>query len=355
MNTIAKIFLTVVGVVAIGLILLMTLFVRIHPWEYGVKQNLLGNGVVEKDFGTGFVLRIPGVHEWHRIDRRTHFVTFSEIRQRTELGMNRSALEIRTKDGNLATYDLSVTYKVEEGSAYKIVKDRKKTIYKDRVVGNIESTMREELAQLSSEEIFSTETRLRVAEEALPRLAESLAEFQCVPDQVLIRAVRFQEGYEDRLQKKQLTYQKTELAESQRAVEDESAITQTNYAEIEAAEKELRGEWDKRIQEARSQNEVAIAGVRAKANIYNQETRANADAAYQISIAEGTLAIEKAEALRNELRNKALDTKGGRIFLAQQAAENLSFESVTLNSNDPNVPSVIDIGAMVKLLIGDNE
>ncbi len=353
MNSIAKIFLTIVGGLAVGLILLLTLFVRIHPWEYGVKQMLLGDGVVEKDYATGFVMRIPGVHEWHRIDRRTHFVTFAGVRQRTELGISRPALEIRTKDNNLATYDLSVTYRVEEGNAFKIVQDRKKDIYKARVVDNIESTMREELAQLSSEEIFSTETRMRVAREALPRLAESLAEFQCVPDQVLIRAVRFQKGYEARLQAKQLTYQKTELAESQRAVEDQSAITQTKQAEIEAAEKELRGQWDKRIQQAESENQVKIARVVAKANIYDQETRANADADYEISIAEGNLAIAKAEALRNELRNKALDTKGGRIYLAQQAAENLDFESVTLNSNDPRVPSVIDIGAMVKLLIGE--
>ncbi|MFT7075486.1 MAG: regulator of protease activity HflC (stomatin/prohibitin superfamily) [Planctomycetota bacterium] len=355
MNTIAKIFLTIVGVVLVGFVLLMTLFVRIHPWEYGVKQNLLGDGLVEKDFGSGFVLRIPGVHEWHRIDRRTHFVTFADVRQRTELGISRSSLEIRTKDGNFATYDLSVTYRVKEGSAYKIVQGRDKDIYKARVVENIEGTMREELAQLSSEEIFSTETRLKVAREAIPRLMESMAEYQCVPDQVLIRAIRFQDGYEARLQAKQLTYQKTELAESQRAVEDQSAITQTKQAEIEAAEKERRGEWDKRIQQASSDNEVKIAGVRAKANIYDQERRAMADASFEISIAEGNLAIAKAEALRNELRNKALDTRGGRIYLAQQAAENLTFESVTLNSNDPRVPSVIDIGAMVKLLIGGDE
>ena len=72
-------------------------------------------------------------------------------------------------------------------------------------------------------------------------------------------------------------------------------------------------------------------------------------------MANGNLAIEKAEALRNELRNKALDTTGGRIYLAQQAAENLDFESVTLNSNDPRVPSVIDIDAMVRLLVGSGE
>ena len=103
----------------------------------------------------------------------------------------------------------------------------------------------------------------------------------------------------------------------------------------------------------RSNNEVEIAKIEAEANVYDKRIRAEADAAFETSIANGKLAIEKAEALRNELRNKALDTKGGRIFLAQKAAENLEFESVTLNSNDPRVPSVIDIGAMVRLLVGD--
>lgn len=353
MNAIAKIFIAVVGLTLLGLIVLSTLFVRIHPWEYGVKQNLLADGVLEEDFGTGFALRIPGVHEWHRIDRRTHFVTFADVNQKTELGITRPALEIRTKDNNLATYDLSVTYKVIEGRAHNIVQDRKKDIYRARVIDNIESVMREELAQLASEEIFSTDARLVVAQNALPRLAVGLAEFHCVPDQVLIRAIRFPDGYEARLQEKQLTYQKRELAESQRAVEDQSAITETSNAEIEAAEKELRGDWDKRLQSATSTNAVKVAEVRAAANIYDQERRAKASAEYETSLATGNLAIAKAEALRDELRNKALDTVGGRIYLAQQAAENLDFESVTLNSNDPRVPSVIDISAMVKLLIGD--
>ncbi|MEM9379011.1 MAG: SPFH domain-containing protein [Planctomycetota bacterium] len=353
MNRQAKIFIGLITALAVTLFAGATLFVRIHPWEYGVKQNLIAGGFAERDFDTGFVLRVPGVHQWHRMDRRTHFVTFANQDVRTALGTNRPALEIRTKDNNLATYDLSVTYKIIDGLAHKIVMERRKDIYRERVLATVEAVMREELAQLASEEIFSTVARLEVAKTALDRLKNDLLEFHCVPDQVLIRAVRFPAGYEARLQEKQLTYQKRELAESQRAVEDQRAITETKAAEISAAEKELRGDWDKRLQTARSENEVAIAAVRAEANIYDQETRAKASALYEASIANGNLAIAKAEALRNDLRNRALDTVGGRIYLAQQAAENLDIQSVTLNSNDPRVPSVIDIGAMVELLVGD--
>lgn len=353
MNALAKILVTVLGLVLLGFLVAGTLFVRVHPWSFGVKQNLIAGGVSETDAETGFAFRIPGVHKWHMIDRRTHFVTFASQSRRNGIGMTRAPLEIRTKDGNLATYDLTVTYQVIKGRANEIVSQGNAQKYRVLAVDTIESTMREELAKLSSEEIFSTAKRLQIAEEAMPSLTENLSKYFVKPDQVLIRAVRFQDGYENRLQAKQLTYQTLELAKSQRLVEDERGLTETKSAEIEAAEKELRGDRDKDLQTVRSDNEVAIAEVAAEANIYDQQTRAESDAAFETSIANGNLAVAKAEALRNELRNKALDTVGGRIYLAQQAAENLNFESVTLNSNDPNVPSVIDINAMVKLLIGN--
>lgn len=352
MNNLSRIATGIIALAVLAIFAISTLTVRITPGEYGVKQNLLGGGVIEKDYTTGLGLRIPFVHSWHFIDRRTHFVTFAENDRNTSMGQSRPALEIRTKDNNLATYDLSVTYHVIPGAAHRLVMNGQKEIYRDRVVTTLESVMREELAQLSSEEIFLTESRIRIAAEALPRLRSAMAEFNVEPEQVLIRAVRFPAGYEERLQEKQLTYQQRDLAEAQKALEDQKAITQTKEAEIEAAEKELRGDWDKRLQLVESENQVAIAKILAEANVYDKGTRAEAEASFATSVANGQLAIDKAEALRNELRNQALDTTGGRIFLAQQAAENLHFESVTLNSNDPKVPSVIDLDAMVRLLIG---
>ncbi len=97
-----------IGIVALGLlfmIVLSLLTVRIGPGQYGVKVNQLGGGVVEKDYPTGIGVRIPFVHTWHFIDRRTHFITFAENNRGTSMGQVRPALEIRTKDNNLATYE----------------------------------------------------------------------------------------------------------------------------------------------------------------------------------------------------------------------------------------------------------
>ena len=337
----------------LGAVAFSVLTIRIEPGAWGVKQNLLGGGVIEEDQPTGFGLRVPFVHRWHFLDRRTHFITFAGNNLETDTGQSRPALEIRTKDNNLATYDLTVSYRIIPNRAHRLVMEGKKDIYRDRVVTTVESVMREELAQLASEEIYSTDTRLAVAAEALPILKTALDEYHVEPERILIRAVRFPDGYEQRLQEKQLTYQKRELAESQKKVEDQRAITETKEAEIAAAEKELRGDWDKRLQDARSTNNVLVAKILAKADIYDRTTRAEADASYVTAVAQGGLSVQRAEALRNELRNKALDTVGGRLLLAQRAAENLQFDSVTLNSNDPNVPSIIDLDALVELLVGE--
>ena len=353
MKGLAKIFVTVVGLALVGLVVLSTLFIRVHPWSYGVKENLVAGGVSESDARTGFRVSHP---------RRAQVAHDRPADALRDL-LDGQPPERHRNDARGAGDPDQGRQPRQLRPDHHLQGDRRQG-ERDRPSGQRREVPRpggrrhrghdaREAAKLSSEEIFSTEQRLEVAAGAPPALRVVLAKNFLEPEQVLIRAVRFQKSYEAKLQAKQLTYQELQLAQSQRLVEDERGKTESKSAEIEAAEKELRGDRDKELQTVRSENEVAIAGVRSEANVYDQQTRAESDADYETSIANGNLAIAKAEALRNELRNKALDTVGGRIYLAQQAAENLEFESVTLNSNDPRVPSVIDIGEMVKLLVGE--
>ena len=248
---------------------------------------------------------------------------------------------------------MTVAYRIKEGEAHLLVAKGLRDVYPDRVNQVVQSVLRNQLAELNSEEFYSSEKRLKRAQETLPVLKKALVELHVEPQDLLIRAVRFQPGYEQRLQEKQLTYQRKLLATAQRKVEEQLQRTGTMEKEIEAAEKERRGEWDKKLQTVRSDNEVAIAEITGEADKYAKKVTSNADADWETRIAEGKLAIDKAEALRNQLRNQALDTRGGSIFLAQKAAENLNIDHVTLNSNDPTVPSVIDLPALVDLLVGD--
>ena len=354
-----KILYGLIALVALGLLAIPLLFERIEPGEIGVRQSLWGgSGVAQADFGVGYHLGVTGVHKWHIVDARTHFLTFSEASgqlansRRNQNSQQKPPLVIRTSDNNVVKLDVTVVYRVMEGHANQLVSDGRQLQYRDRVASKVQSVLREELSKLTPEYFQLTERRLESAAAALPILAASIEEFHVEPELILIRAVRFLENYEGKLQQKQLTEQQKKLEAALRLVEDSQRQTGSIEKKTEAMEKEERAKWDKRLQTAKSDNEVAIAEVSAAAHVYQNEVRPTADAVYEKLVADGLLAVQRAEALRDELRNAALDTAGGRILQARQAAENLNFESVTLNSNDPSVPSVIDIDALTKLLIG---
>ena len=355
MTKLAKLFLLFFGLSLLLVLAAKLLIERVPPAVIGVKQALWGGtGVVEADFEMGFHLGITGYHKWRFLDKRTHFLTFAEHGTHTGVGQLMPPLVIRTKDNNTASFDLTVTYRVLPGQAHKMVQEGLMDVYRERVFTTVESIMREELAQLSSEDIYSTEKRTEVAANALPKLEQELKAFYVQPEQVLIRQVTFTPAYERKLQEKQLTYQQRLLATAEERVERQRAVTQTKEAEIVAAEKEMRGDWDKRLEKLRADNELAIAKILAEVQVYDKSTRAAADADYETLVADGNLAIARAEALRDELRNKALATRGGRILLAQEAAHNLNVEHVTLNSNDPSIPSILDVDELVRLLIGED-
>jgi len=361
-----KFFSTTIVILALLGVVSMGFIERVNPGEIGVKQSLWGSGgIQEQDYEPGFHLGIIGIHKWHRLDRRTHFLTFSST-DALESGrgmfavsannsQRRPPLDIRTKDNNTAALDVTMTYRIIPNEGNNIVSEGLQNSYRDRVVSTVQSVLREELAQLTPEDFVDTTVRLQRAEATLPVLKEALKKFHIQPDRLLIRAVRFPAAYEQKLQDRQLKQQLTLLEKSKQAVEEALAKTGKIEKETEADVKELIATWDKQLQDAQSSNDVKVAGVLGAAGEYDLQTRAVADAEYETLVADGNLAVAKAEALRDELRNAALDSVGGRILQARDAAENLNFTSVTLNSNDPSIPSVIDIDALVDILVGSKD
>lgn len=357
-----KLLVGIVALLGLGLAALFFMFERIQPSEIGVRQSMWGDGGVNAaDYSAGFHLGVTGVHKWHRLDRRTHFLTFSEASgqtgnsRRNLNAQEEPPLEFRTMNNDPVSVDVTVTYRLIEGEAHAIVSKGLKTRYRERIASKVRNILREELARLNPTEFVTTDSRLSLVQSMMPILEESLALYHVKPESLLIRAVRFLDAYEDKLQQTQLTSQLTELFRAKSKVEAAEMATGTISKETEAFEKRSIAEWDKKLQEASSTNEVEVAVVLAEANIYDNKVRPGADATYEALVAEGGLAVDKAEALRDELRNAALDSAGGRILQAREAATNLNFQSVTLNSNDPSVPSVIEIDKLVDLLIGSDD
>lgn len=334
------------------------LFKRVPPATIGVKQSQWGGGIIEADFETGFHLGISGYHKWHYLPATTHFIHFtgaSTARSSSPTDSYQSPLELRAADGNVVTYEVSVTYRIKPSEAWEIVGGGLKIQYQDRVKSKVTAILRDELTKLSSEALQLTDSRIELVDSTLPILNKDLAEFHCVAESILIRRLRFQAEYEEKLQDKQFLRQKALLDTAQTKVAEEEKTVNVIERKIVAAELALIQDWEKRIQEKQSEYDVLLATITAEAEVYASETRAEGDAERVISAANGQLAVEKADALRNELRTAALNSEGGRILLALMAAENLNMPSVTLNSDDPSVPIILDIGALTKMLIGLTE
>lgn len=330
------------------------MFKRVPPAVIGVKQSQWGGGILHQDYGTGFHLGISGYHKWHFLPATTHFIHFtgSQGNTRTETDSYEDPLSVRTSDNNLITYEVSISYRIKKNEAWKIVSEGLKIQYRDRVNSRVTSFLRDQLPKLSSEDLQLTDSRTALVIEVLPQLTADLEEFHCAAESILIRRFAFQPEYESKLQDKQFLRQKALLDVAQTKVAEEEKIVNLIERKIAAEEKALDQDWEKRIQTKRSEYDVLLATIVAEAQVYATETMAEGDAESVISAANGNLAIEKAEALRNELRTAALNSEGGRILLALTAAENLNMRRVTLNSDDPDVPKILDIAQLTRMLVG---
>jgi len=340
-------------------ILLAFFFERVPPSTIGVKQVMWGGGIVAKDHAAGFHIGIGGYHKWYMLPARTHFAHFTSTEAIGKIDSRTSSysgpLNIRTLDANTVTIDVSVAYRIRADKAHELVQSGAQAEYPIFIKGIIKDKLRSEFASLSSEQLQDTDQRLAMVEKAIPVLNEAMATYYCEAEAVLIRRFVFEPEYEVRLQEKQFLRQKALLDEAQTTEANEQKTVNLIDRQIQAAELQLTQDWEKRIQEKVSEFEVKIAQIAADARVYQQRTLAEGEAGRVIAEANGQLAIEKAEALRNELRTEALNSKGGSILLALEAADNLNMPRVTLNSDDPSVPLVLDLSQLTKLLVGTLE
>lgn len=369
---------TLFGIVAaaIALVVFLTVFLeRVPVRTYGVKQYIWGAGIEKKDYPTGYHVGITGLHKWYLLNSSTHFLEFGETQAPRSSGLRGSLsilptpsgardlgtpvyrsekpLEIRNKDGNVVTIDVSVPYRIRPGSAHLIVAGGLQYTYQERVKATVESVLREELSAMSNEVFQNTSDRLRTADAALATLNRSLEQFHVEAQAVLIRRIAFPSEYEAKLQDKQLLTQKALLDQAEAIRLGEELRTGTIEKEIAAAEALKLAEWEKKLEELNKEYAVQIATVNAEALQYSEKTKAGGDADYQTKVAEGKLALDTAEATLDRLRTQVLDTPGGRFYLGRLAAQNIRIDSVTLNAADPRVPVLMDIHRVADLLVGD--
>ena len=342
---------TVLAAFALAALLLAPIFLltkRVHAGLIGVQQAQWGGaGVVARDVGPGLWFSLRGWHTWHMLDARTHYLAFGYATD----GADRPILDLRTRDGNVVKVAVTVPYRIRPGEGHLIVSEGLKTAYPDMVRAAAQNLLVRELAELTSSDFASTDLRRERMDLALPRLNQALRPLHVEADTIQIHQVFFWMSYEEKLQAVQLTRQSALLATAVTQVEEEKRADLI-AEEIVAEEKRIRAEMNLDAERLRAAATTRMAAIRRDAESDAVRMRAEADALFQVEVAAGRLAIDEADALRDELVQAALETDGGRLWLAREAARKLHIRSVTLNSSDPDVPSVLDLDEMVRLLVG---
>ena len=321
---------------------------RVEPTSIGVRQARFGGGLEERDFEPGLHVGLRPFDSWYFLDARTHIVAFAH---RSDGGSD-PMLRVRTKDGNVARVAASVPYRIRAGEGHRLVAKGLRTTYPELVRATVKKTLLVEFAHLSSDDLCDTDTRTARVRETLPKLNQALAEYHVEAESIELRMVFFPQEYEQTLQKKQLSRQLGLLAEAEKELKDAERLVGQVEMEIEGAVQVLHAERKQEIARIVADHQKEIAPIQARTVAYKETRAAEAQAEYDRLVAEGEIALHEAEAERTGLLAAAYASPGGRLYLAREAAHRLRVKEVTLDSNDPRVPSMLDLDELVRLLVG---
>lgn len=320
---------------------------RVPAGQIGVRIDTWGGGVDPRDYPSGLHFGQQGRHEWHFVPEGGHLLAFSD---RTD---GPAPLEIRTSDNNSATVSAVFGYELVEGEAHALVADGLERVWHSRVRSVVEGALRRRLSELATEDWFSSATRRGHADAILAELDGELRPLHVRARHLLLFGAGFGSDYEKKLQERQIFEQKLLLDEINIELAEAEAQRSELLTEANAQRVAIGLGRDAELSALRIEADREIEAIRTSAIQYVAQTRGAADAEYARAVA---TAEHELEAIRADAKNRrlaALDSAGGHIYLAREAARGLEIEEITLNSNDPDVPSVIDLGEMTRLLLGD--
>ena len=323
---------------------------RVPAGRIGVRQVDWGpqSGIEPRDYASGLHWVARARSSWHWIDGTTRFLRFAWESEGGEFPL----IELRTQEGNAAQLAVTVPYRVRAGEAHRIVREGAKATYAGQAKSVVQAALLREFAGCRSQDLYSTDLRAELAARSLARMNEELRALHVEALAVHVSGVWFPATFEKKLQELQLEGQDRLTRDAQRALEDVAWRMKLVEEEIARAEALVRGEPTRELEAARWRQESELAALRRETDAYVARQRAAGDAEHARASAAGALALDRARAEGERRANQALDSAGGRLLLAREAAASLSFGSVTLDSSDPRVPSLLDLDEMVELLIG---
>ena len=325
------------------------LFVRIPADAIAVRQVQWGGaGIEARDQRPGLQRRLPGRELWHELRAGTHLIVFAA----PESGGTHDRLEIATVEGETCLVSAVVPYRILAGSAHRLVMEGMRTDYPVRAVAICRRVLLEELATLTAEQFADPGTRAAVEANALGRLRTELAVAHLEPLEVRIGEFFFDGTYEKKMLEQQLSSQDQLTQATLLERHQQERLNAEERGRQDDAEAALRKQFALREEALKDAHSLRLIELQRSAESARAEQLAEAEVRVLELNGEGELALAAAEDLRRSLFDEALQSPGGRLHVARQAAENLRFGSVTLDTRDPRVPNLLDLDQLVQLLVG---
>ena len=311
----------------IGFVILLGLTTtNIAPDEIGVRRSVT-SGVEAEDLLQGRHLDLPFFHTMYRQPSTIQYLEFAGPR----------VLDLRTKENNVIHLDVLIPYQIIPGHAHSIVSEGYATAYHTKVTSVSEGFLREYLAQFTNMAVQLPSERERVARGATKELDKRLRQYHVrLHGNIVLRAIYFDDPYEQQLQAKQL-YAVQAMLDA--AIQDSSKAKQETDTVEKGIDKDVAVEnenWNNKIALANKQFVEDITKVQAEAIIYDRTERSKADGSREMDLASGDKALDFASATGKRLESEALASKAGRTYSAIEAAKVFKLGKFTLNSSDPH-------------------
>lgn len=399
LSTVAKVI--VISALALWIVPWL-LFTKVEPGQIGVRRSAV-SGVDNDDLGAGWRLRVPGLHKLTYLPSTYFFLDYTG-----DTSGPQEPLQIRTKDNNNVTLDVSVPVRIKPGGAHGVVKAGNHVREADgryRYMRLAEqaavSVLREELANLDSVGFYSTERRIEVSAIALKMLNDALTPLNLEAQAVLIRSVRFRNEYEQQLQQIQLNEQnklldgaREKLAAEQQKLDNYNQGTAAlasareqdwikRRAELErayqlggldivdptpgAARAALAALTPEQLEAAKVRTAAAfgidpsvvgdayligINNLQAETLEYKNRVTAEGEAVSARLEAEGAALLAKVQGEYEAKLNALLGSPAGRAYVAWQAAANITFAKQLTFSSQDGVPSVLRLRQFAEQFMG---
>ncbi|MDH5673583.1 MAG: SPFH domain-containing protein [Myxococcales bacterium] len=387
-------------VIALGCVLMARacLLTEVEAGTVGVRYNN-AFGLHKQDLKPGFHLEVSGLHRVWRLPSNYLQIRYTQ----------QDVFSIRTKDNNTVQVDVSIPYRIKPGQAWKVMDAGNHLpagpgIYRFQRFAEETATsvLRENLAQLRSEDFYHTDRRLEVANQALKTLNKKLAPYHLEARTVLVRATYFRSEYETQLAKIQFNEQQKLLDGAKRAVaekqQDLDNFEQQTNAMISAKEQDWAqrianldrayqvgfidtgvdrtpgaaraklGTLDATERDALEQQAsdvfsvgrdriteahlLGIKNVQAETTEYTQRVVAEADSISNRLTAEGQAKVATLRGAYEARVNQLLGSPAGRAYVAYNVADKVGFAKTLTFQSDDGIPSVLRLGDFARQLMG---